>query len=506
MPRIPLLGGSYSSKSLIASAQRAFNVFPENNPQWASAPVQVTHYPRAGRTLKGTAPSQGRGRCLYGATNGDLYAVIDQSVYYINPDWVFTLLGALVTPSTNPVYMADNGTDIVIVDGSPQGYDINMAGRTMTQIGDPNFLGADRVDYLDSFFVLNQPGTPNWYCSLSNQVVFNALDFGTKTAWPDNIVSICAIERQAAIFGPKKGELWANAGTSPFPFGILPGNIVEQGCAAKYSVAKMDTFVYWVSQSPEGDRMAVKSAGSTNAAVRISTFAIEAEWKKYARVDDAIGQTFLLEGHAFYSLHFPTADKTWTWDEATQQWHEEGYIDINGAQHRMRDPFSAFAYGTNVSLDFSNGNLYAIDPTNFTDNGAPILCLRSLPHVVSGDDERVTYWECMADFECGTTPNTVQVAQTESPWSLGFSAGFGPKVLIEPPLVSLRVSRTRGFSYGNAVMQPLGAMGQFNKLPTWRRLGYGRDLVLELSWSSPLKTALQSVWLKIEPHDNDMNG
>ena len=83
------------------------------------------------------------------ATNGDLYAILDQIVYYIDPGFVFHSLGVLASGRTNPAYMADNGKTILIVDGSPTGSQINMTTRNMSPIADPNFLGADRISFIN---------------------------------------------------------------------------------------------------------------------------------------------------------------------------------------------------------------------------------------------------------------------------------------------------------------------------------------------------------------------
>lgn len=505
MPRLSLLSGAYSAKSITASTQRSVNIYPEMNPEAVHAPAPVTHYPRPGRTPFGVCPIPGPGRCLYGATNGDLYAVVGQNVFYVDPNGVYTQIGTLVTVAGTPASMADNGQQILLVDGSINGYQIVMATRLLSQVGDPNFLGADRVDFLDSFLVMNQPGTPNWYSTLSNQIVFNALDFASKTAWPDPIQAVVTVERQVWVLGTKKSEIWFNAGTAPFWAQALPGVIVEQGCIAKYSPAKQDINLYWLSQSPEGARMAVK--GGQNSAQRISSHAVENEWLTYARVDDAIGSTFQQEGHQFYKLDFPTANKTWVYDEVignpAAAWHEETYTDNNGLENRMRDTYCAYAYGRNLCLDFTNGSIYQIDPNNFTDAGQPIVCKRSFPHVVGPDNERITVWRVIADIEAGIAPGTTTTPLTLSPWSLGFSPGFGPKTLLEPPMISARWSFDRGRAYGNPVMQPMGAAGLYKTQPTWRRLGYGSDFVLELSWSTPMKTALQGVFLDFEIHEDD---
>ncbi len=489
MVAIPLTSGAYTAEGLIANAQRSVNLYPEKNPDETKPNMPVTQYPRPGLKALSSPGSPGRGRCLFTATNGDLYAVVDQTVYYIDPDYVFHSIGALLTGGTTPAYIADNGTNAIVVDGSPQGYNIELSTRTMTQIGDPNFLGSNRVDFLDSFLLLNQPGTKNWYCTLSGQIAFNALFIGVKTAWPDNIQCVVAVEREAYIFGAKqKSEVWYNAGAVPFPFQILPGNIIEQGCAAQYSPAKMDTNVYWLSQSPEGDRMVMRG-NSKNVAERVSTSAIENEFRDYARVDDAIGATYQINGHSFYKLHFPTADKTWGFDEATGQWHEDNWIDSNGVLHRARNTFCAFAYGKNLGLDWATGQLYQIDVNTYTDNGQPIVWIRSFPHLVN-ELKRIGVSAFTADVETGQSLNTGEDVQFTSPFSSGFSSGFGPLGQVSAPQLSLRVSRNAGAEFGNNRVKTMVGSGHYRSMMRYRGVGLGRDFVFELSSTAEMINAL----------------
>src|ERR1035437_10977253 len=249
-----------------------------------------------------------------------------------------------------------------------------------------------------------------------------------------NILCVVAIEREVWLFGPKKTEVWYNAGTVPFPFQLLPGNIIEQGCAAQYSPAKMDTNVYWLSQSPEGDRMVMRG-NNQNVAERISNHAIEYEFRKYARIDDAIGSTYQITGHSFYKLHFPTADKTWGYDQSTQQWHEDNAIDKNGVLHRARNTFTAFAYGKNVALDWNNGTLYNIDPLAYTDGDMPIVCIRSFPHDRTinlqgfpSELKKISYQAFVADFETGTMPDSGEYLnqRVAGDFNSDFNSDFGP--------------------------------------------------------------------------------
>ena len=176
---IPLTSGAYSAQGLIANAQRSINVYPEKNPADTTPAKPVTHYPRPGLTLLGAPPVPAQARGLYATTNGLPLAVVGQNVYFIDQEFKFNLLGTLIQAgATNPVRMSDNGKTAVLVDGSSNGYQITInpgPPNAFLQIGDPNFLGANWVDFLDGFLVFNQPNTRFFYATLANQVVFNAL-------------------------------------------------------------------------------------------------------------------------------------------------------------------------------------------------------------------------------------------------------------------------------------------------------------------------------------------
>lgn len=53
MPRVPLLGAAYTSRSVIAAAQESINLYSERNDPNASPPVPATCYPTPGLSLLG---------------------------------------------------------------------------------------------------------------------------------------------------------------------------------------------------------------------------------------------------------------------------------------------------------------------------------------------------------------------------------------------------------------------------------------------------------------------
>jgi hypothetical protein len=371
--------------------------------------------------------------------------------------------------------MADNGITLVLVDGSTSGYTINLATNAFATLVDAtgSFTGADRVRYLDTFFVFNRPNSSTFYISLSNGTSFDPLYFASKVGYADALVAIEVTHREIWLLGDKTSEIWFNAGSAAFPFQSVPGAFIQHGCAAKNSVAAQDMAVFFLSKDPQGQSIVLM--GSNYNVQRISTHAIEHEFSTYSTVSDAIGFIYQEEGHMFYVLNFPTADRTWVFDISTQLWHERVWLDGNGIEHRHRSNVFAFAYGSYVVGDWQNGNLYALDEGNYTDNGAPIKRVRSFPHVVN-ELKRLIYRKFVADMQTGaqTDPNA------------------------DAPILSLRWSDDRGSSWSNYITQPLGAVGQFLQSIQFRRLGMARDRVFELSWSSNVMTALNGAFVDVE--------
>lgn len=473
--RVDLVKGAYTGRSIIADDQRCVNLFIEADS--GENPFPTTHYPAPGTKLLATLP-QGGWRCLYRAkSTGDLYGVCNSTVVYIDSRWGIHAIGSIASAKT-PCSMTDNGFSILLVDGSITGYEIDLVTRKFSAITDTNFYGGTRADICDTYFVTNRPGTQNFQISLSNQTAWDpyGLDIAAKTSAPDKLQVPIVMNDYIWLVGNLTTEVWYNTGATDFTFGKMPGVLIEHGTVAPYSVAKYDLSIYWLSQNEAGQYVVMR--GNNYAADRISTHAIEAEIGNYGDVSDAVGFCFQIGGHAFYQLTFPKADRTWVFDQATDQWHERAWIDGNGVWHRHRAQCAAFAYGVNVCGDFENGNLYAFDLSTYTDNGNPILYLRTFPHMVQNGN-RVTYQRFIADMEVGVAAGTTTA---------------------DPPMASLRWSDTRGASFGDPVMMPLGAAGQYDTSIQWWGLGMARDRVFEISWSAPVKTALNGAWINVIPH------
>lgn len=519
MVRVLLSGGAYRSRSIIAGAQRCVNLYSE--PNRSSAIIDTdgssggaaeangvrggvpTLYPTPGLRTLATPPTPGAARCLFWSTSQTLFYACGSTLYRVAADWSMTVIGTIAA-GTNPVSMADNGLALILVDGTPNvGYSVDLTTLAMTPINAANnsppvvlgvfeFTGADRVAMMDGYFLLNKPGTESYFSSYNNVptgsgasaqngLMFDSLWFAGKNGYPDHLVAAIVNQRSIWLIGERTTEIHYNAGSAAFPFAVMPGPYIQHGCVAKYSIAQLNESAFWLSQDQTGANIAVKTSGYT--VTRISTHAIETEWRSYATTADARGSTFQQNGHTFYQLDFPTADKSWRYDNSTNEWHEAVWSDSSGFEHRHRAGCIAYAYGVNVAADWETGSLYALDPAVFDDAGAPIVHRRGFPHIVSGMD-RIFYRQLILDMAPGNSIGTSQGPPDTS------------------PQVMLRWSEDRGRTFGNPIATSMGATGEYLTTMQFTRLGYARDRVFEIYWDAPVDTAIQGAFLLLEKADS----
>lgn len=505
--RVALKSGAYTARSVIANCQRSVNLYGEANPE--DAPVPFTYYPTPGLRPLSSPSTTGQGRGLYRASNGVLYAVVGNTLYRVGSDWAWTSVGTLSGTFTVPVGMADNQTTLFLTGGAGSGYTVELATNTFAAVADPAFYGSPRVDFADTYFVFSKPNTGIFYVSDSNATTFDALWFATKIGASDLLVTAAVVHREIWLLGERTTEVWINTGGANFPYEIMQGAFIQHGCAAAYSVAQMGDALFWLSEDQQGGRVIVRGQGYQSQ--RVSTHAIETAMAGYSVVSDAVAFTYQQEGHQFYQITFPTADKTWVLDIVSGQWHERMWLDSDGREHRHRAIAHAYAYGENVVQDWETGQLYAYDLNTYTDNGAPILRRRGFPHM-GKDGGRVFYRQFLADMEVGRDEGST-LAGAGGP-ALGpdvvADTALGPDVIpvflgvdngmayVAPSKLYLRYSDTRGETWSNPIEDDFGATGEFYKSIQFQRLGMARDRVFELFWSAPVRTALNGAFVDAE--------
>ena len=504
--KTPILGSAYVARSVNAADNRMVNLFPEIVPEAGKEPAFLNRAPGL-KFLATIGNGPIRGLWAFSSGSSTAFVVSGTELYKITTDYVPRLLGTI--PGTGPVSLADNGTQLFIAANGPS-YIYNNTTNAFSQITDPDFPGAVTVCYLDGYFVFNEPNSQKlWVTALLDGTSIDPLEFASTEGSPDGLIAVAANFREVWAFGTNSIEVWYDSGATDFPLQRIQGAFNELGCAAPYSVAKMDNGMFWLGRDRRGQGMVYRANGYTGQ--RISTHAIEWQIQQYSDISDAIAYTYQQDGHSFYVLIFPTGNTTWVYDAATEAWHERaGWVNGDFTRHRSN---CQMAFNNQVVVgDYANGNIYAFDLDVYADNGNIQKWLRSWRALPTGQNNltRTAHHSLQLDCQSGVGLNGGNEIEptyliTESDLFITTENGNylvsvegNPYTLGSDPQVMLRWSDNGGHTWSNEHWSPLGKIGVYQQRVFWRRLGMTlklRDRVYELSGTDPVKIAIMGAEL-----------
>jgi hypothetical protein len=503
----PILGSAYVARSVNAADSRMINLFPEVIPEGGHTPAFLNRAP--GLKLEvavGVGPV--RGLWTFG---GYAYVASGNTLYKLDTEYNITTLGTLA--NDGPVSMADDGTHLFIACNGPS-FIYNASTDAFGEITDVDFPGALTVSYLGGYFVFIEPDSQRvWVTELLDPTSIDPLDFASAEGSPDGLVSSITDHSEVWLFGTNSVEVWYNSGAADFPLQRIQGAYNEIGCAATYSVAKLDNGLFWLGADARGRGIVYRANGYTGQ--RISTHAVEWQIQQYGDISDAIAYTYQQDGHAFYVLTFPTADRTWVYDVATQAWHERASF-TNGDFGRHRSNCQMSFNQKIIVGDYQNGNLYSFDLEVYADGPRVQKWLRSWRALPTGTNNlnRTAQHSLQLDCESGVgLPGITEVPGHIylSPLTIG-ELGIEDEIIIVnsidqyvEPQVMLRWSDDGGHTWSNEHWQTMGARGAYGTRVFWRRLGMTgklRDRVYEISGTDPVKIAIMGA----ELHMSATNG
>ena len=489
MPDFGFVGTSYEAPSIYQDAQECINFYAEIDP--TKQPGQrgiVALYPTPG-LVKQLQLNTAEVRGMRALSGGDwLVVVCGNTVYSVNLSMVKTVIGTLTTNS-GPVSLSDNvttsaGLTAYIVDG-PNRYTWVASTNTFATLpaSDGPWQGASIVDVVDNYNIYNEPNTQNWACTnLGSSLSTQAL-YGVKDGSPDNLISLIVDRRQVYLLGEVTSEVWTDVGNvitgiTTFPFQRVPGTSMQSGCAAPFSVARFNDSFVFVAKDTRGNSTIESIVGYSFK--RLSTHAVEQTLVNQI-VSDAVAYTYQIEGHEFYVCTFPSIGNglTWVYDLSTSAWHK--WLSFSdGEYYRHRSNCGAYFNNMYLVGDYENGKVYSIENDIYTEDGTTIRRLRRAPHLVA-DFQREYFDELQIQFQPG----------------VGLNDGQG-----SDPQAMLRWSNDGGSTWSNEHWTTIGKIGRYTNRAIWRRLGFARDRIFEVSMSDPVKAVIISANLKSSVGEN----
>lgn len=471
--RIPIIGGSYKGRSVNINPQQTVNFYPVLDMQGGKHTKALIGTPGLVEFCDLGTEVEIRNMIVMGDY---LYAVGGTTLYKIDSDGSETAISGVLSTAIGHVYMAHDGTYIMIVDPGVDGYTQTGAGN-LTVIADADFPTPSTLTWQDGYFIISKASSGRFYISKSyDPTDWTATDYATAEANPDDLIAVLSNSLALWLFGKETTEIWYNSGASAFPFERISGAFMTTGLAAAASLAGILGSLFWLNDRRE----VIKAEGFSADA--ISTDQIAYHFDQFTTVSDAVGFCYTQEGHTFYVLNFPTEDETWVYDATTSLWHErESYpIRRDGSYSRYRANCYAYFAGKHLAGDYLNGKIYELDLDTYTDDGETLRRKR-VTQIINQDRKNLFFNNFEVEFEAG----------------VGLVSGQG-----SDPQAMLRISDDGGHTWGNEHWRDIGEIGRYGKRAIWRRLGRSRNRTFEIVITDPIKSIILGAYAEIEMGDS----
>lgn len=450
---LPIGNGFYASDSLPIAAQECSN--------WYVNIVQTEALSR--ETLFGTPG------LVQLATSGSIKQVGRGGMtmagipYFVNGDVLYRLNEVIVddvatynleslgtVEGTGRVSIANNGTQLMVLSPGGKGYIFTESPDTFTEITDVDFRAngePQHVVYIDGFFVITTDTKKFIVSSLNDGLSYNALDFGTAEADPDDIVAPLVFKNQLFIGGSTTMEAFENIGGADFPF-VRTGLFLDKGIDAAFSIiVTSDTFMFiggGLNESP------AIWAFAGNTVQKISTTAIDSILQKFTK--EELGQAFSWSyaQRGAYFIGFALPDTTLVFETVSQRWHERKskVTDARGAVNTLRFRANSVitGYGFVLCSDSQDGRVGSLDPLVFAEYGVDIV-------------RRMATQPFQNNMQSFTVPKL----------ELTIESGVGNDAVPNPKM-RLDISKD-GKTFGDDRTRDMGKKGQFDRRVIWRRNG-----------------------------------
>lgn len=487
--RIPFFGPSYESAAQMET-QTCVNLYFEKNEGGQGEQGSFIGTPGTS-ILIGSSDAIGSGGMRGILVDGDyIYMVCDNAVSRSNSLFSNGTIIGYISSGEGPVSMASNGLQIAVAhSGGISVYTIATGDFELVADSPVNSV----LGYIDSYILaISTDGTFFW-TDIGEATVIDGLSFASAEGSPDDLVSLIVDHREVWLFGTESTEIWGSSGDAEQPFTRTGNAFIEHGCAAKFSPAKINNTVVWLGRDRNGQGIVFQADGYSPQ--RISTHGIEHQFDSYSTIDDAIGMTYQLGGHAFYILTFPTADKTWQYDFSTGVWSELRYKAPdtgNFSRHHMN--CIAYWQGKHVIGANYAGFLFWYNPEEYSDecpSGASFLksgnraaIYRERGFIIPLSENkfrRHNAAELMCEVGVGNSDYTDLSGSDVS------SNSYSPQVWLER-------SRDYGRTWSSCGDRAIGEAGAYATRVIWRRLGLHRHASYRVCMTDPV----ECIWYGVE--------
>jgi hypothetical protein len=420
-----------------------------------------------------------RGQIEVGSTH---YAVVGETLYVIaESTGTATSVGTI--EGTDLVDMDSNGSDLVIV-AELKSYRVLLSTGVLSEItSDADLSTPTSVTSINGYTITTRADSDVFqWSSLRDASAWDALDFATAESNPDTLVAVRSVNKELVLLGRKSIEFWYNSGnpTQAFePRSVAP---LRLGCLSRDSAIVADGSLFFVGRDGDGGGIGVYRLNGYQPE-KVSTPPID-KWLHDNRsiVDTARAFSFQLLGHAFFVLTLPNT-VTLVLDLSTKLWIPYVRTSTYAMSAEPGGVWDAVTFATNgqdLIVGGSDGNLYKLNASVYTEDGDAMIREVILPQVYKGGYQ-FTLHRIEIDFEAGTA----------------LTSGQGSS-----PVMMFNQSRDGGRTWTEPRETSMGLIGDYTRRAYWTMCGTARQVIPRFRTSEPIKSVIFGVTADIEVHGN----
>lgn len=485
--QLEIANGSYETNELPLSSAICVNAYPVYSENAAFSGKSVIGSP--GITQVNTT-----GDAITGFPRGDIvvndiqYKVAGTSVFKIFSDALAENIGTIGTGGR--VSMAQNGGYLVIVIPGGDAYYYHIATSVFAQITDASYIASDTVTFLDGRFVFTTTDGSIFFCSdLNDPTSYDALNFGTAEASPDNIVAGFVDHGELFIFGVETVQSYANIAGSGFPFQSIGGAVIVKGAHSRNSIVSFDNTMLFLGGGVN-EKSCIWRATSSSSVQKVSSNAIDQQIQKFTRDemrDYSFALTFSYNGAFFAAFTFMAENnripsKTFVYDATASAfsgkkiWHE---LQSGSEPSRWRVETIVQVYNQLYVSDYTDASRIGyLDVGAFKEYNETII--------------REVITQPFTNNNIGLFYSNLEVTMVTG---VGLNDGQG-----DDPQLRMSFSDDGGRTWSNEISRPMGKIGDYKARVLYRgSLGYApSSRMFKFIMSDPVKFAIMKVDANVE--------
>lgn len=312
---------------------------------------------------------------VVGVGGGDLY----QLKYVSKTPIITKMTSAPLLNQNEPVSIAVDGTNLYAANGGRIVY--TTVDGTPQYISDPEApTNVTQVAYLDGYILAIDGSNKFYWSDVNAGLSWNPLNFAQAAGSPDLIQAIRVFNREIYLFGTRSCEIWENAPDDYATFSRVPGGMIEAGCSAPFGVLQDENSLYWFDENRRLVRFTGKSID------RLST-KFDKQLQGLSSFSDCRAFKIQQDGYVLFVFTFPTADKTFIYNQTTDDWAEWGrYIYADAEYERWIAQCYIYAEGWGTHLVGRRDKLVVAElgKSYFADDGDVSRLYRLTGHIDYG--------------------------------------------------------------------------------------------------------------------------